>query len=119
VQARWIASQPFWQGQNPVKTVAGKLKGLFIRGNFPRMNSQGLAILNFRLASIDKRGDPFVAVVNYLEAFFSPTGNNGLTAFTIDFNIDATNIHTLEKHETAVNSIVQQLCRFVHIPLVC
>jgi len=76
------------------------------------MNSQGLAILNLRLSSIDKRGDPFQAVVNYLDAYFSSTAaDGGLTTLNVDFDVDATSLASLAKHERILNSFVQQVCQ--------
>lgn len=80
------------------------------------MNSQGLAIINLRLSTIDKRGDPYQAVVNYLEPFFSPDPKdkvNGLNSLCIDFKIDPTNFASLERHKQIVNGFVQQMCQYV------
>lgn len=102
--------QPFWRGNNPVKTVVGMIQLPSIRGNLPRMNSQGLAVVNLRLSTIDKRGDPFQAVVNYLEAFFNPgAADGGLSTLNIDFSVDATNLTSIEQHRQIINRFVQQM----------
>jgi hypothetical protein len=74
------------------------------------MNSQGLAIVNLRLSSIDKRGDPFQAVVNYLEAFFAPTAaDGGLSTLNVDFSVDANSLTSLARHQQTISAFVQQM----------
>jgi len=76
------------------------------------MNSQGLALVNLRLDSIDKRGDPFQAVANYLEAFFSPSAEDGgLSTLTVDFNIDPTNVDSIHEHQDIIKAFVQRMCQ--------
>jgi len=91
----------------------GMLQKPTLRGNFPRMNnSEGLAILNLRLASVPKRGDPFQAVVNYLEAFFQPSLEEcGLVALDLAFSINPDKIKDLEEHQAIVGQFVMRLCR--------
>jgi hypothetical protein len=114
IQSRSASVQPFRRGKIPIKSVVGFIKTPSTRGTFPRINCQGLAIINFRLSSIDKRGDPYQAVVNYLEAYFSSTAKDrGLSTLNIDFNIDPTNIQSLERHRQIVNGFVQQMCQCV------
>ena len=118
-QGSWPSFQPFRRGKLPVKTVVGLIKTPSIRGTFPRMNSGGLAIVNFHLFNIDRRGDPFQAVVNYLEPFFSSDANDkGLSTLSLDFNIDATDLESLERHQRVVNGFVQRMCQCVENPLV-
>jgi hypothetical protein len=76
------------------------------------MNSQGLALVNLRLDSIDKRGDPFQAVVNYLEAFFSPSAEDGgLSTLNLDFNIIPSNVNSINEHGDIIKAFVQRMCQ--------
>jgi hypothetical protein len=76
------------------------------------MNSQGLAMINLRLASIDKRGDPFQAVVNYLEGYFNPeAADRGLSTLNVDFNVHAGNVKALEDHGNIISGFVHQMCQ--------
>jgi hypothetical protein len=112
--------QPFWRGNYPDKTVIGKIQTTSIRGNFPRMNSQGLAIVNLRLSTVDKRGDPFQAVVNYLEAFFSPSAaDGGLSTLNLDFDINPTKIKSIETHHQIVNGFIQRMCQYAQPTVIC
>jgi hypothetical protein len=76
------------------------------------MNSQGLAMVNLHLSHIDKRGDPFQAVVNYLDAYFSSAAaDGGLTTLNVDFDVDPTSLTSLAKHQQILNSFVQHVCQ--------
>lgn len=88
------------------------LKGGSIRANFPRMNSQGLAMINLCLASIDKRGDPFQAVVNYLEGYFNPeAADGGLSTLQVDFDLHPGDFEALESHRNIISGFVHQMCQ--------
>ena len=78
------------------------------------MNTAGLAILNLRLAGSGIRGDPYVAVVNHLEAYFPPPGDandGGLSTLNLEFNIDPSKVKDLQSHQAAVAGFVKRMCQ--------
>jgi len=108
--------QPFLrlEGGQPVSEIKAYLKTPALRGSFPRMNTKGLAILNLRLAGIDKRGDPYNVVANHLESYFPPPGkvlDGGLSTFELEFDINPTKVKDLQNHQAALGAVIKQWCR--------
>jgi hypothetical protein len=84
------------------------------------MNSQGLAMVNLRLSTVDQRGDPFQAVANYMQAFFDPAAaDGGLNALTIDFNVNPLSLKSIERHRQQVDNFVKRMCQYVQKTLFC
>jgi len=76
------------------------------------MNTEGLAVVNLRLGCVDNRGDPYKAVVNYLEAFFLPNaGDAGLNTLDLDFDIKPGKAGPLERHQKILNAFVKKMCQ--------
>jgi len=97
-----------------VSDIKAELMTPALRASFPRMNTKGLAILNLRLAGIDKRGDPYNLVVNHLESYFPPPGqaiDGGLNTFQLEFDITPNKIKDLQKHQATLGAVIKQWCR--------
>lgn len=99
--------QPFLQDGKPVQSVIGLVAVPSIRGHFPRMNTQPLALVNLRLAGVDKCGDPFKSVINYLEGIFPSPSD--LKILDVEFDIKPSSAKSLEAYQRVLRNFVTRM----------
>ena len=77
-------------------------------------------MINLRLSTIDKRGDPFQGVANYMQSFFDPAAaDGGLHALTIDFNVKPSDLKSIDRHRQQVDAFVKRMCQYVEETFFC
>jgi hypothetical protein len=85
-----------------------------IRANYPRINTESLAIVNIRLDTIPSAGDPFHAVVNQLAGYFTrPLENRELLHVDIPLNIDPDKSKSLDAHQKILQEFVTHIRRYI------
>lgn len=78
-----------------------------IRGNYPRMNTQKLAIISLRLASFSSRGDLTTITLEYLWPYFG----SDLMHFEVVIDINPKNKKSIISHQRTLAKIVGELER--------
>jgi hypothetical protein len=107
-----VRVQPLYRNMQPIKTIFGDILPTSIRANYPRMNTEPIAVIELRLATIDPVGSPYISVKNDLGPFFKdPRSKQKFFASDFLINIDPEDPKALETHQNVLASYVRMLSR--------
>ena len=90
-----------------------KVNASTLRGNFPRMDSSPLGVVNIRIKTVEPDSDPATLVYRYLKMFFTPQPDQ-LVYGLQEFEITANDSDTLENHRRNMDDIVAKMERYVY-----
>jgi len=109
--------QPFFKDNQAITSIKGYITATPIRANYPRMNTESIAIIELRLSTITANGSPFLSVTNDLSPYFTKPHDTKQTddrkvyqsVFLININTDSSK--SLEAHQKKLGNYVKELIK--------
>lgn len=105
-----IYIQPLYRNDQPIETVFGTIMPTSIRANYPRMNTDSIAVLELRLSTIRPEGSPYFSVKNDLDPFFINSSEDRQFLYSeFRINVDPENPKSLAAHQNKLAAYVKML----------